>query len=418
MADVEKIRAERRKAKTNKTKYTGISNEGWGPTSSGTRYGGFGNDSFSSGGGGSYGGNYDGDDDGGYSGGGSRSGGDGGYSGGGSYSGGGGSKRFQEYDAGDDETPRRSSLSTSDTRSSNTQQKAKSTLSQSNAAPTKAPVKEVDLLGFADDAAFGSEPAVSPPINAPGLALPQPTKPAASLEGMVSFAAVIWVQANITSTDDDFDDFQAAPPSATSPGFTAPVPQPTKPSIPFQPAQQMKPAIPLQPAQQFQAMRPAQPVQQPNLFGSGMNVMSPGSRTTSPSYGAPNYNISTSVMSPTPPPLQQGGIFSPGQVPRPAKPTTTSQTPAKPATSANFDDLWNLSLGTTSTANRSNTNTAPAKSMKDLEKEKATAGIWGATNQNKARQPAMGGGLWGPPNTTATNTSTTKPSGSVDDLLF
>ena len=197
LSDVEKIRAERRKAKANKTKYTGVSNEGWGPTSTGTRYGGFGSDSFSSGGGGnyggSYGGNYDGDDDGGYSGSGSRSGGDGGYSGG-SYSGGSGSKRFQEYDAGDDETPRRSSLSTSDARPSNPQQKGKSALSQSNAASTKAPAKlpvqEVDLLGFTDDAAFGGGPALSPPINAPGLAPPQPT---ASLEGMVSLATAVRV---------------------------------------------------------------------------------------------------------------------------------------------------------------------------------------------------------------------------------
>ena len=103
--------------------------------------------------------------------------------------------------------------------------------------------------------------------------------------------------------------------------------------------------------------------------------------------------------------------MTPGTV----RPTTTSHTPAKPATSANFDDLWNLSLGATSTANKSSTNTAPAKSMKDLEKEKSAAGIWAATNQNQSKQPAMGGGLWGASNT---NANTTKPSGGLDDLLF
>lgn len=213
--------------------------------------------------------------------------------------------------------------------------------------------------------------------------------------------------------DDDFDEFQAAPPSATSPSFTAPAPQPTRPVFPLQPAQQAKPIVPFQPTQQFQTMQPAQPVQQPNFFGSGMNAMSPGPRNTSPSYGAPNYNISTSIMSPTSP-----GILSPGLASGSVKPTTTTPTPAKQATSANFDDLWNLSLGTTPTTNKSNTNTAPAKSMKDLEKEKATAGIWGATNQNQARQPTMGGGLWGPSNTTVTNTNSSKPSGGADDLLF
>ena len=103
--------------------------------------------------------------------------------------------------------------------------------------------------------------------------------------------------------------------------------------------------------------------------------------------------------------------MTPGMV----KPTTTSHAPAKPATSANFDDLWNLSLGTTSTANKSNTGPAPAKSMKDLEKEKSAAGIWAATNQNQSRQPTMGGGLWGASNT---NANTAKPSGGLDDLLF
>jgi hypothetical protein len=44
LSDVEKIRAERRKAKTNKTKNTGVGNEGWGPSSTGTHYGGFGSD--------------------------------------------------------------------------------------------------------------------------------------------------------------------------------------------------------------------------------------------------------------------------------------------------------------------------------------------------------------------------------------
>lgn len=393
LSDVEKIRTERRKAKTNKSKYTGISNDGWGPTSNGSRYGGFGSDSLGSGGGGTYG-DYDADEGGGYSGSGSRSGGDGGYSG--SYSGGGSnSRRFQEYDAGDDETPRRSSLSNNEARSSN-QQKAKSTLSQttkaSSKAPEKPPTKEVDLLGFMDEDAFGSGPVISPPSNTSGLAPPQPAQPATSLD------------------DDDFDDFQAAP-STTSSGFAAPIPQPQKPVIPLQPAQQIKPIAPLQSAQPFHQIQPTQPVQQPNFFGSGMNVMSPGSRTTSPSYAAPNYNISASIMSPSQP--QQGGILTPGLSSGLAKPTT-SQNPAKP-TSANFDDLWNLSLGTSSTAKKPNTNPAPAKSMKDLEKEKAAAGIWGGISQNQARQPTMGGGIWGPSNAT---TNTAKPSGGIDDLLF
>lgn len=195
LSDVEKIRTERRKAKTNKSKYTGISNDGWDPTSNGSRYGGFGSDSLGSGGGGSYG-DYDGDEGGGYSGSGSRSGGGGSYSG--SYSGGNNSRRFQEYDAGDDETPRRSSLSNNEARPSN-QQKGKSTLSQTPNAPSKAPekppAKEVDLLGFADEDPFSSGPIVSPPSNTPGLAPPQPAKPAASLDGMHSLVIAVFTLA-------------------------------------------------------------------------------------------------------------------------------------------------------------------------------------------------------------------------------
>jgi epsin len=155
-----------------------------------------------------------------------------------------------------------------------------------------------------------------------------------------------------------------------------------------------------------------QPIQQPNLFGPGMNVMSPGSRTTSPSYGAPNYNIST--MSPTPPLMQQGNTLVSGS----AKPTTSSPTPAKPATSANFDDLWNLSLGATSTANKPNTNPCSRQIDEGSGEGEGDCGDLGSYEPEPSRQPAMGGGLWGPSNTTATNANIAKPSGGIDDLLF
>jgi epsin len=47
---VEKIRSERRKAKANKNKYTGVGSDGGG-FGGGSRYGGFGSDSLSGGGG-------------------------------------------------------------------------------------------------------------------------------------------------------------------------------------------------------------------------------------------------------------------------------------------------------------------------------------------------------------------------------
>ncbi|EEB89868.1 hypothetical protein MPER_11990 [Moniliophthora perniciosa FA553] len=50
--------------------------------------------------------------------------------------------------------------------------------------------------------------------------------------------------------------------------------------------------------------------------------------------------------------------------------------------SANFDDLWTMSLG----SSKPSTPVGAGKSIKDLEKEKASAGLWGSTGAN----PPMG----------------------------
>ena len=57
LADIEKIRQERKKAKANRSKYVGTGNDGFSFGGSDGRYGGFGNDSYSGGGGG-YSGDY------------------------------------------------------------------------------------------------------------------------------------------------------------------------------------------------------------------------------------------------------------------------------------------------------------------------------------------------------------------------
>jgi epsin len=56
LSDVDQIRQERKKAKTNRAKYVGTGNDGFSFGGSGGRYGGFGGDSL--GGGGSYSGDY------------------------------------------------------------------------------------------------------------------------------------------------------------------------------------------------------------------------------------------------------------------------------------------------------------------------------------------------------------------------
>ena len=78
---------------TDKSNYTGIESDGWGPASSGSRCGRFGSDSLSSGGEGSYGG-HDDDDSG--------------------HTWDGSPKMFQEYGTRDDKTPRVPPLSTGD----------------------------------------------------------------------------------------------------------------------------------------------------------------------------------------------------------------------------------------------------------------------------------------------------------------
>ena len=164
LGDVDKIRAERRKAKANKSKYTGTGNDALSFTSGGSRYGGFGSDSLGYGGGSSsYGGSYGGD-----------------YSGRGTfsvlhadllvsylsadygdYSGGNGGfrdsatrKTFEEYDAGDDDVAavrRSNSLSTTSAATSSRAAHRSSTAPVTPAPPAKAPEPIPDLLGLDDD---------------------------------------------------------------------------------------------------------------------------------------------------------------------------------------------------------------------------------------------------------------------------
>lgn len=81
---------------------------------------------------------------------------------------------------------------------------------------------------------------------------------------------------------------------------------------------------------------------------------------------------------------------------------------AKPASSG-FDDLWSMSLG--SSASKPQTASTPAKSIQDLQKEKAQAGIWGAN------QGAGFGAFGAAPSTTSSSAQPSASSG-LDDLLF
>ncbi|KAK7023088.1 ENTH-domain-containing protein [Favolaschia claudopus] len=402
LSDVDKIRGERRKAKANKHKYVGTGNDGGMSfaSDSGGRYGGFGSESLSYGGGGGGGGSGSGSVSDYYnSGGGSSS-----YSGGrGSSSGfrderrsGGG---FDEYNAGDDEIDMGSGGRTTSPVNTRPPPVRKSTAPP----PPPPPAPPVNLFDTDDDDFGASIPAPAPPTN---KSLPTPAHapaPAATLGGLLD--------------DDDFDDFQAAP---TSPAAPAPAPSvfggmapvtaaPAKPSLHnlLQTASSPAPAasspFSQQPPRTGMGMMgaPMQPAMQPGHRVGG-SISSPPLQPQTPNY----TGLGMTSMAPA----QAGmgmGMAKTGS-PAPAA-------PSKPA--ASFDDLWSMSLGSSAPAKPATSGAGTGtKSIKDLEKEKAMAGLWGSGGQQQQKPANMGmgmgmgmGGMGG--------AQTSSSSSGFDDLL-
>ena len=142
---------------------------------------------------------------------------------------------------------------------------------------------------------------------------------------------------------------------------------------------------------------PAAPAQNPM-----QNVMRP-MMASPPPMGAPLVPAQAGVMSPTSPP-PRATTTSPG---------IASQSQSKPA--ASFDDLWSMSLGSASKP-AGGAGTPQQKSMKDLEKEKVQAQIWGGN-----RPPAGAGSGFGSFSGAPAASSAAPPSSSgngLDDLLF
>lgn len=175
--------------------------------------------------------------------------------------------------------------------------------------------------------------------------------------------------------------------------------------------------------------RPAVPqtgfgqVQQPSAFG-GLNMSGMGGMG---GIGAPIHR-STPSMSSQPPqystPLQPQNFFGSGATPlsptnasftsASTRPGTTpvAQTKSTPVASANFDDLWSLSLGTGATKSPS-ANSGTGKSIKDLEREKAMAGLWGGQKPTGGLNSGTGPGA----NANAFGSFGNSSSGG-DDLLL
>nr|POE62987.1 enth domain-containing protein [Quercus suber] len=190
LSDVDKIRTERKKARTTKNKYGGVEGGagiGIGGGGSSSRYGGFGSESAgqSAGYGGSTRGVY----------------GDGGGFGGETHEdydeGGrtGGADRFDEYDEDDDGGARAAPARRKAATTSTSQRAAK------KVEPPQPKQPEVDLFDF------GDEEAVAMPSSASGATIAAP----------MSLAAPAPV-----ADDDDFDDFQSAAPAPAAPSIAKP----------------------------------------------------------------------------------------------------------------------------------------------------------------------------------------------------
>ncbi|KAK0185692.1 hypothetical protein F5146DRAFT_1071121 [Armillaria mellea] len=381
LSDVEKIRAERRKAKANKHKYIGTGNDGLSFSSGGSRYGGFGSDSL---GGGSYSGSAsfsNGND----------------YNG--SYSGSSGSgfrddsrRGYEEYNAGDDET-----VTTSPNRSSSMGSTRAPTRKPTAPLPAPEPVPEVDLLGGLVDDTFASTPAPQTKATsafATDKALPAVSPPIVSID------------------DDDFADFQAAP-SSPAPTTTSPTAAPMNTKLNLMEMLNSSPTNPVQAARATSTPFMQTSVQPQPIgmgIGSNFNTGMSGSRHR------PSPSLSTSVSPPLQAQQPRTNLFGGPTVMNPT--TTSSFSAAPPAThscdhpaaNANFDDLWSMSLGGGLGAKPPTPVAAGGgKSMKDLEKEKANAGLWGGAT---SKPPTQSFGSFGPTTTTASSSS------DADDLLL
>lgn len=200
------------------------------------------------------------------------------------------------------------------------------------------------------------------------------------------------------------------------------------------------PAPPAPPAPLAFSQTPMQPSAQgsanPNLFD--MLNQSSSSTTTAPILQAPTQSWQQSSFQAQP---ARPNYFGGSKEGTPLTPTSTTSFTSNPMSgsglssgtaaarlpfgstptagngkaSANFEDLWSLGLGSTAKASTTSlSNPAAGKSIKDLEKEKAQAGIWGAASQGHTTRASMGSfGAFG--GSTAGGTS---GGGGDDDLLL
>ncbi|KAL8942816.1 MAG: hypothetical protein Q9216_001431 [Gyalolechia sp. 2 TL-2023] len=410
LSDVDRIRAERKKARSNRNKFGGVEGGAMsGGLSSGSRYGGFGSESAGYGG---YSGGVYGDG--------------GGFGGNTSEFQDSSSRRdkfeeYDEYDEGGTASPARRKTETSSSGARRETQKP---------APPKKKEPEVDILSFdvddippktppKDFASNGKRPTLNP-IN----------------DGFTS------LQAGGVNEEDDFDDFQSATPNVQTTS------KPSLPglSFPHNPTSSVASPTPLA------APKPVSGSQGANLNDLvGFNSISPAPSTT----GITSPPASTFTTSPpatssaftSPPPLsaqqQQPGrptgyraaqpnyytsvqiqpsATSGSSQPKPSLTSTpsfsnnnTNKPPGAKSSGDAFSSLW--STASTSAGIKTKTN-APGNAgpnLASMAKEKASLGIWGA---NAAPASTGSAGVMAPQAQSQSQRSGGgKTGGGLDDLL-
>ena len=394
LGDVDRIRAERKKARINRNKFGGVEGGAMsGGMSGGSRYGGFGNEES-----GSYGG----------------------YSGG-VYGDGGGfggntsgfqdstrKDRFEEYDEFDDGAM--SSPPTKKSEPISTSSKAKA------AEPPKPKEPEIDILGFDDDI-----PPETPPKESSSSA--KQAVPSSLGNGLGSMQTG-------GADDDEFDDFQSATPTTTTTSH---------PEI-----HNLPPPITTSTATgtQYAAPKPVAPSQGTNINDLvGFNSISPAPSATSSIASPPasNYNISSPPVSafaspslvqsqksnqlPRPTGYQAAApnYFTSVQVPTPASqpssipggkpsaipPNSFSKPATKPSASGGdaFGSLWSTASASAGIKKPSTPgNSGP--NLASMQKQKAAAGIWGAPAASPSTAPMQ-----------PMQNNGQKSGGALDDLL-
>ncbi|KAF2497038.1 ENTH-domain-containing protein [Lophium mytilinum] len=359
LSDVERIRSERKKARTTRNKYGGVEggmgvgmggsmggsmSGGGGGGGGGSRYGGFGSEEAS--GYGAYSGGVYGD-------GGGFGGNTGGFSDASSRR-----DRFEEYDEYDEGAVAAPGRRKADAPSASTAVKREA----KKAEPPKPKEPEVDLFSFGDD-----DPA-----------------PASTSSGKQKAAAIT----DFGADDDDFDDFQAAPPPAAAPtsqaSFSIAPPGSTSTTTSSTQYAQPQPRSGTQGANindLFASISPppsnataspalASAFSPPAIPQQSQPYRPAGFQSAQPNYftSVPLAANSTPVSSTTTP-----GVMSP---------SIAKSTPgAKPSGGDAFSSLLS------GTAIKKTGTPTQRVTLADMAKQKSTAGIWGAPSSTSASQP-------------------------------